>query len=169
MWSSGPLKYLLSYKFSQDHIELFFCAVRGRGGWNNNPTARQFKAAYKRLLVHRNVKDIATGNVIPQEPIELLTISSHIEQEQEQIDAEAVVEQRRITNDVVQFDHDYSDIPDFIHLSLYVDNVVVYIAGFVVRKILPKMSCLHCAAVLTSTAKCDTTACSLLDRKSRGG
>ena len=24
----GPLKYLLSYKFSQDHIELFFCAVR---------------------------------------------------------------------------------------------------------------------------------------------
>ena len=43
------------------------------------------------------MKDIATGNVIPQEPIELLTISSHTEKEQEQIGAEAVVEQRRIT------------------------------------------------------------------------
>ena len=49
-----PVKYLLSYKFSQHHITHFFRAVRGRGGWNNNPTARQFKAAYKRFLVHHN-------------------------------------------------------------------------------------------------------------------
>ena len=27
----APLKYLLSYKFSQDHLELFFCAVRYAG------------------------------------------------------------------------------------------------------------------------------------------
>ena len=43
----APLKYLLTYKLSQDHLELFFSAVRskkrGRGG-NNNPTVFQFKA-----------------------------------------------------------------------------------------------------------------------------
>jgi len=39
------MKYLLTYKFSQDHIELFFGAVRSTGGFNNNPTA------YKRLLM----------------------------------------------------------------------------------------------------------------------
>ena len=27
----GPLKYLLGYKFSQDHLELFFSAIRARG------------------------------------------------------------------------------------------------------------------------------------------
>ena len=32
-----PLKYVLKYKFSQDHIELLFNKIRHRGGWNNNP------------------------------------------------------------------------------------------------------------------------------------
>ena len=38
------LKYLITYKFSQDYLELFFSAVRGMNGWNNNPTSSQFKA-----------------------------------------------------------------------------------------------------------------------------
>ena len=46
--TSGKLKYILTYKFSQDHLELFFCALRACGGFNNNPTAQQFRAAYKR-------------------------------------------------------------------------------------------------------------------------
>ena len=45
---NGPLNYLLTYKFSQDHIELFFCSLRSRFGSNNNPTAKQFQQAYKR-------------------------------------------------------------------------------------------------------------------------
>ena len=32
-----PFKYLLTYKFSQDHIELLFSCIRAKGGWNNNP------------------------------------------------------------------------------------------------------------------------------------
>ena len=39
------LKYLLTYKLSQDHLELFFAAVRSSFGSNNNPTARQYSAA----------------------------------------------------------------------------------------------------------------------------
>lgn len=41
--------YILMYKFSQDHLELFFNAVRRCGGWNNNPTANQFKYAFRRF------------------------------------------------------------------------------------------------------------------------
>lgn len=40
------LKYLLTYKLSQDHIELFFGAVRASLGCNNNPTVRQFTSDY---------------------------------------------------------------------------------------------------------------------------
>uniref|UniRef100_A0AAV2LW01 Transposable element P transposase-like RNase H C-terminal domain-containing protein n=1 Tax=Knipowitschia caucasica TaxID=637954 RepID=A0AAV2LW01_KNICA len=46
-------RYLLTYKLSQDHLELFFSSVRARGGFNNNPTTTQFTAAYKRLLVRQ--------------------------------------------------------------------------------------------------------------------
>ena len=44
-----PLRYLLTYKFSQDHLELFFGAVRAAGGCNNNPTAYNFLSIYKTL------------------------------------------------------------------------------------------------------------------------
>ena len=30
-----PFKYLLTYKYSQDHIELLFSCIRAKGGWNN--------------------------------------------------------------------------------------------------------------------------------------
>ena len=33
----NPFKYLLTYKLSQDHIEILFSCIRPRGGWNNNP------------------------------------------------------------------------------------------------------------------------------------
>ena len=34
---------ILTYKFSQDHIELPFSCVRAKGGWNNNPNCLQLK------------------------------------------------------------------------------------------------------------------------------
>jgi len=34
----APFQYFLTYKLSQDHLELFFCKVRSRGGFNNNPS-----------------------------------------------------------------------------------------------------------------------------------
>jgi len=34
------------YKMSQDHLELFFGTIRSCGGYNNNPTCRQFISAY---------------------------------------------------------------------------------------------------------------------------
>jgi hypothetical protein len=52
----GHLKYLLTYKTSQDHLELFFGAIRSRHGCNDNPTPDQFSSAYKRLLLHGTSK-----------------------------------------------------------------------------------------------------------------
>ena len=44
------LEHLLTYRMSQDHIESFFSKIRSMGGFNNNPSAGQFLAAYKRVL-----------------------------------------------------------------------------------------------------------------------
>lgn len=56
------LEYILTYKLSQDHLELFFGAIRARDGLNNNSTAKQFESAYRRLLVHSQTKGPNTGN-----------------------------------------------------------------------------------------------------------
>jgi hypothetical protein len=52
----GLLKYILTYKTSQDHLELFFGAIRSRNGCNDNPTSLQFCSAYKSLLMHGALK-----------------------------------------------------------------------------------------------------------------
>lgn len=41
---TGQLSFILSYKISQDHIEMLFSAIRSRGGFNNNLTAAQYEA-----------------------------------------------------------------------------------------------------------------------------
>ena len=64
--SGGDLKYLLTYKMSQDHLELFFCAVRSGLGANNNPTARQFEGVYKKLLIRHEIKHL-NGNCFSQD------------------------------------------------------------------------------------------------------
>lgn len=49
------LSFILTYKFSQDHIEMLFSAIRAKGGFNNNPTVSQFEAAYKSIIVHSEI------------------------------------------------------------------------------------------------------------------
>ena len=56
------MKFLLSYKVLQDHIENFFSAVRSKGGFNDNPTCRQFESAYKRLLIHAEIAASTRNN-----------------------------------------------------------------------------------------------------------
>jgi hypothetical protein len=46
-------------------------AVRACGGWNNNPTTRQFVAAYKQLLMRHNIEG-GRGNCTPQDDTEIL-------------------------------------------------------------------------------------------------
>lgn len=70
------LNYILTYKLSQDHIELFFSAIRARGGFNNNPTAAQFEGAYKRLLLHAEISAPSGANCIAQDGTSVLSISS---------------------------------------------------------------------------------------------
>ncbi|XP_059474642.1 DNA transposase THAP9 isoform X1 [Neocloeon triangulifer] len=41
------LGYLLTYKFSQDHLEMFFGALRRKGGHNDNPCCKNLFVAYK--------------------------------------------------------------------------------------------------------------------------
>ncbi len=57
-----PFQYVLTYKFSQDHIELMLSCIRGRGGWNNNPNALQIKYALRKMLLKNSVMASDSAN-----------------------------------------------------------------------------------------------------------
>jgi len=57
-----PFKYFLTYKLSQDHLELFFSKIRSCGGFNNNPSVVQFQAAFRSLVLKNCVTPSLAGN-----------------------------------------------------------------------------------------------------------
>ncbi|KAL3188885.1 hypothetical protein MRX96_003041 [Rhipicephalus microplus] len=139
----GKLKYLLTHKLSQDHAENFFGSVRGRGGYNNNPTAAQFMAAYKRLLVQTEVTSSSSGNCT-KDMVSILNATTVVAQ----VDAtSALTDMRRSSILEPHDDHDYTH-PE--NRSAVVVAVVPYIAGFVVRQVCKTTTCEECIAALYS-------------------
>ena len=52
----------MTYKFSQDHLELWFNKIHGYCEWNNNPDVLQFKYILRRLLISNSKQPSKTGN-----------------------------------------------------------------------------------------------------------
>jgi hypothetical protein len=144
----------LTYKMSHDHLELFFSAVRACGGRNNNPTTRQFVAAYKQLLMRHNIEG-GRGNCTPQDDTEILNSV----QDQHEINSvptgiSDVAIARRYDLELRQpaaDDHDYCDVSNAMELSEYKEAAISYIAGYVVKMVEKKIHCPQCLAVLTTS------------------
>lgn len=61
------VKYILSFKLTQDPIETLFSKIRSRGGFNNNPDSRNFKAALRAILIKNDISANPNGNSVEVE------------------------------------------------------------------------------------------------------
>lgn len=73
---NADLAQIFTYRFSQDHLENFFGAIRSKNGSNDNPNCVQFKASYKRLIVNNEIKNPSSSNCSNFEDVQSLTISN---------------------------------------------------------------------------------------------
>ena len=64
MRDNMPFKYVLTYKMSQDHLEMLFSRIRRRGGWNNNPNCLQLKWALRAILMKNGITPSNQANCI---------------------------------------------------------------------------------------------------------
>jgi len=155
------LDFLLMYKLSQDHIEVFFSAIRARGGFNNNPTAAQFESSYKRLLIHTELMVSSGANCLPLDLTTILTVSSTNKNEDTitntYIDMLCAEDNSLLEDDLMN---------DVSVENIYIINVVEYIAGFIVRKVQRIMVCDTCLEVLEQKHSNLRT---LIAIKNRGG
>lgn len=137
--TNSPLQFLLFYKVSQDHLELFFSVIRNKGGNNDNPTTSPFESAYKRLLVHHEVTTSNEANAIAIDETSILHVSS-AGQTNPFINKINFLNDRRDIFEYVSVtdqDHSYTQILNSTpnQLTRYVSNVVKYISDFVVKKL----------------------------------
>lgn len=139
------LKYLVTYKLSQDHLEIFFSVVRSKGGFNNNPTAWQFESIYKRLLIHSELRGSVYANVTAMDKTSILYCSSRITRNNMGEDLLESEEYKKICRDIDDLDFLQSSA---WHLTSYCSDVVAYIAGFVVKSLKKCLTCETCLNVL---------------------
>jgi hypothetical protein len=124
------LKYIPVYKICQDHIELLFGTIRSQGGCNNNPTVRQFKAAYKKIIVHIDTVETTTGNCIPLEAVSILHVSAN----SSDIINRSTPKSQLFSDSQTENENDHLPfLLDNVPCSEYSTRVIAYIAGFIVR------------------------------------
>ena len=185
--NGSTLKFLMTYKLSQDHIALFFGKIRNMGGCNNNPTVRQFAAAYKKLLVHNDMLEIANGNCLPLESVPILTVSSQCNNAVNKINTSLVKHSNNAVNRIntslvkhrvqdekstierdISGEKDYIYIPSASHLSKCSDKIVAYISGFVVHSLGKSLHCEACIGALTVEEATHSSSHSLINLKNKG-
>jgi hypothetical protein len=146
------LQYLLTYRLSQDHVELLFGLIRRRGGNSDSPTCQQFRWAYRAVLSKIGVVSSTSANVIPLDTSDCLILPEK--------------KSTQLFDDTDMVEQDYWEtLPVVSHIA---ENICAYMAGYVIRKLIPRLKCAECRQLLVSTdATSDNTA--FLRLKNNGG
>ena len=151
-----PFKYVLTYKYSQDHIEILFSCIRAKGGWNNNPNSLQLKYALRRMLLGNSVQASVNAKcqvlddtvIIPifrtRKHVAPFAEDSQCPKDDEEQDTDRV---GRMINDLLKSNPH----------SEFVQNVLEYISGFLVAKLTKQIKCLSCIANLTESSATPAT------------
>ena len=122
----NTIKYVITYRFSQDQIEMFFSIIRARFGWNNNPNALQFKWALRALLQKNQISASEKANCI-------------------------VIEEEKMDEQMRHVDQNI--ITSLTCSTIWRDEVLAYIAGYIVMKITFCIKCPECAIALVAFDK----------------
>ena len=164
-------RYVLTYKFSQDHIELLFSCIRGKNGYNNNPNVSQLKSSLKRILLR--------NNIIGSKHANCLTFADDSTANGSIFSLKWSKRKSPVQDaDSQQNNNDYDDCELTIFMNknsftYYKDAALEYIAGYVVKKMLLKISCGVCANSIINRDiyehSYSKSAFSLISVKNRGG
>ena len=56
------IQFLLTGRLNQDSLENLFCQIRGKGRYRENPDSREFRTAYRQVLVERLLSKSSMSN-----------------------------------------------------------------------------------------------------------
>ncbi|XP_050064548.1 uncharacterized protein LOC126553424 [Aphis gossypii] len=135
--SNCNYKYLLTYKCSQDHLEILFSKIRQRLGNNNNPNVVELKTSLRKMLLKNAISSSYAANCMAFDN----TSESIFE-----------IRWRKKSKDLLNTD---SSEESLSNISLFQsfegqdfdvvkDNILYYICGFIVKNLIKKIDCSTC-------------------------
>ena len=144
-----PFTYLLTYQYSQDHLELLFSCIRSRGGWNNNPNCLQLKYSLRKMLMRNAVTTSKNANCVDFTDCNSIIPIFHLRKHRAPpINTEPT--QDKMT------DEPMNKLCEQFHKeghSEFIANVPFYIAGYIVSKLIDHLPCPACKQSLLPLPK----------------
>ena len=134
---SSPDEHFLTFRLSQDHVETLFSKVRRMFGFNNNPNVLQFRSAIKRLVCKQAVEASKAANVLDCE-----STSGVFKLEWRR---SPIANSHSSEGD--EFVFPFSDELENVNNPVQ-DNILYYIAGYIVRSLMGSVSCDSCSEAL---------------------
>jgi hypothetical protein len=152
--STNPFKYLLTYKYSQDHIELLFSCIRSRGGWNNNPNCLQMKYSLRKMLMRNAITASKNANCVDFTGCNNLIPLFHTRKHKTNINEDSE-EATAPDQDPEHTDKEMNTMLQHLNEghSEFISNVLFYIAGYIVSKLIDNLSCSECKRCLLPLPK----------------
>lgn len=71
--------YILTTRLNQDVIENFFAVLRQKGGYNKNPTVKEFRTSFKSCFINSIIKTPEKANCEPDDDSFLNLSSTEIQ------------------------------------------------------------------------------------------
>lgn len=151
------LRYIATYRLSQDHIEMLFGTIRRHGGYNNNPNVIQFKGIFKKILQHLEMKSSFLGNCLPLEDMTVLTCSSAVhninstvsrrtmDDEIDSLENDSdLINATAVENDINTNVEVFSTMLNNESVKKTTEQIIGYISGWVARKLASVLKCSTC-------------------------
>jgi len=139
-------------------------------GWNNNPSAKQFKESYRKILHLANVSVPLSANCIPKDDTVLLKYEStnNVQAIEEHVQENVGTNLEELSNPIF-IEHNYFLVNNE-RVNEYADEIIAYISGYIVKIIIEKILCSDCKQllVLSNTEKQSDRTSKLIQRKNRG-
>ena len=146
-------KHLRTYKMNQDHLEMYFNAIRSQNGWSYNPTGIQVRWAFKKLITYagNGILASASANCIPQDGTSILKIDLTKATRAETPDISNVMREHGYGS---SFDVDLQMHSCKLPHCEFCRGILAYIAGSVANSVEKMIKCEECIFALKNSV-CD--------------
>ena len=133
--STANYNYILTIRFSQDHLESLFGKIRSMGGFNNNPSVTHFRSALKRLLCKQSISASQYANCLDSGSTGSV-FKLEWSNRRSPLPADTTCE-----GEALLLEQQLNDKPLLV-------NILYYIVGFIVRSLRGSVCCESCSSAL---------------------
>jgi hypothetical protein len=146
LFKGNVVSYLPTFRISQDFIETLFSKIRRMGGHNTNPTAVLFKSALRSLLTKQAINSSEAANCL-----DVQSSSGVFSLEWSKRRAPVPNADAELSDELINKLKILSSANTGSATNIYHENILRYVAGYIVRSTQGKVNCTTCADVLVDS------------------